>query len=389
MKKNILVIDDSALMRRVISDIINSDERFHVESVASNGLEGLEVLSANPSIDLIILDINMPVMDGMEFLQALNGVAKKPKVIVVSLLTKEGANITMKCLEYGAFDFVRKPVSYKEARNDTFMKVLLDRIALALSGDIGEPESISSRPLKESAEKPLRTTEAVTERSSAVKAEEEALRRRESPKGNLILGKRPPESCSNKLVAMACSTGGPKSLQSVIPYIPKNLNAPVLLVQHMPKGFTYSLAERLNDLSELRVKEAENGEILEKGVVYIAQGGYQMKVEKGTDGKYRIIEVDEPARGGLKPCADIMYESIAELDFGEVTCVVLTGMGGDGSKGIQKLSQRKQKIYVIAQDEETCIVYGMPKMIYHTGLVNEVLPLTKIAGAVAEHVGVR
>lgn len=385
MKKNILVIDDSALMRRVISDIINSDERFHVESVASNGLEGLEVLSANPSIDLILLDINMPVMDGMEFLQALNGVAKKPKVIVVSLLTKEGATITMKCLEYGAFDFVRKPVSYKDARNDTFMKELLDRIALALFSDSGEPESMGGRHSKESPEKPIRTTEAVT----PVKAEGEALKRREAPKGNLVLGKRPPESCGNKLVAMACSTGGPKSLQSVIPYIPKGLNAPVLLVQHMPKGFTYSLAERLNDLSELRVKEAENGEVLEKGVVYIAQGGYQMKVEKGADGKYRIIEVDEPARGGLRPCADIMYESIAELDFGEVTCVVLTGMGGDGSSGIQKLSQKKQKIYVIAQDEETCIVYGMPKMIYHTGLVNEVLPLTKIAGAVAEHVGVR
>lgn len=385
MKKNILVIDDSALMRRVISDIINSDERFHVESVASNGLEGLEVLSANPSIDLILLDINMPVMDGMEFLQALNGVAKKPKVIVVSLLTKEGATITMKCLEYGAFDFVRKPVSYKDARNDTFMKELLDRIALALFSDSGEPESMGGRPSKESPEKPIRTTEVVT----PVKAEGEALKRREAPKGNLVLGKRPPESCGNKLVAIACSTGGPKSLQSVIPYIPKGLNAPVLLVQHMPKGFTYSLAERLNDLSELRVKEAENGEVLEKGVVYIAQGGYQMKVEKGADGKYRILEVNEPARGGLRPCADIMYESIAELDFGEVTCVVLTGMGGDGSSGIQKLSQKKQKIYVIAQDEETCIVYGMPKMIYHTGLVNEVLPLTKIAGAVAEHVGVR
>lgn len=395
LKKNIFVIDDSALMRRVLSDIINSDERFHVEAVASNGLEGLNILSGNPSLfDLIILDINMPVMDGIEFLEAMNKKGMKNKVLVVSMLTKEGAAITIKCLEYGAFDFVRKPSSYGEAGKEHFRKIILDRVEAAIFGSYPDQKHHSEH---------LSSWQALSVKKNREETDGEAARKpldfsadrersiKREPYGRYTqtLGKKPKINGTNKLVALACSTGGPKSLQSVIPFLPKGLDAPFLLVQHMPKGFTFSLAERLNELSNLNVKEAEDGDVLEKGKVYIAKGGFQMRVYKGSDGKYHLSVTDEPARGGLKPCADIMYESLAQLDFDEVTCVVLTGMGGDGSKGIKEMSQNNQKIYVIAQDEETSTVYGMPKTIYQAGLVNEVLPLKKIANAITEHVGVR
>lgn len=398
LKKNILVIDDSALMRRVLSDIINSDERFHVENVASNGLEGLNILSEDPSkFDLIVLDINMPVMDGIEFLETMNKRGLKNKILVVSMLTKEGAAITIKCLEYGAFDFVRKPSSYGEAGKGDFKKVILERVEAAVFSSPSEQKrSLKNLPPKRIM--PERKSREETDGETKERYSEPAFDRirtetaiKKEPYGRytLTLGKKPKEPGDNKLVALACSTGGPKSLQSVIPFLPKNLDAPFLLVQHMPKGFTFSLAERLNELSSIRVKEAQDGDILEKGKVYIAKGGSQMRVSKGSDRKYRLSLTDEPARGGLRPCADIMYESLALLDFDEVTCVVLTGMGGDGSKGIQEMTQKNKKIYVIAQDEETSTVYGMPKMIYQTGLVNEVLPLKKIADAITEHVGVR
>jgi two-component system chemotaxis response regulator CheB len=191
----------------------------------------------------------------------------------------------------------------------------------------------------------------------------------------------------SKLIALACSTGGPKALQSVVPFIPENIDAPMLIVQHMPEGFTKSLAQRLDEMSKVHVKEAENDEILEKGVVYIAKGGSQMRVAKAGGGKYKVSLNVEPARNGLKPCADIMYESLIGSDFKEITCVVLTGMGGDGTLGIKQLNEKNQ-IYCIAQDAETSIVYGMPKVVYEAGLVDEVRPLTEIPDAIARNVGV-
>jgi two-component system chemotaxis response regulator CheB len=189
-----------------------------------------------------------------------------------------------------------------------------------------------------------------------------------------------------KLVALACSTGGPKSLQQVIPKLPAELDAPVVIVQHMPKGFTNSLAVRLNEMSKLQVKEAENGELLKKGCVYIAPGGKQTRIEK-TGANYKIVTTDEPERDGLRPCANIMYESLRESSFDEITCVVLTGMGADGTMGIGALAE-KNNIYVISQDKESCVVYGMPRAVYEAKLSDEVQPLEKIAEAVTKNVGV-
>ncbi|MBQ2257815.1 MAG: chemotaxis protein CheB, partial [Lachnospiraceae bacterium] len=202
-----------------------------------------------------------------------------------------------------------------------------------------------------------------------------------------IVRKSQPVIGGQKIVALACSTGGPKALQSVIPRLPAELAAPVLIVQHMPKGFTQSLSERLNSLSKIKVKEAAEGDVLENGVVYVAMGGKHMKVvTKG--GKSVITYSDEPPREGVKPCANYMYESLKTSNYSQIICVVLTGMGADGTKGIVNLETSK-KIHVIAQDEATSTVYGMPKAIAATGLVNHVAALDDVAQEIIMNVGVR
>ena len=189
------------------------------------------------------------------------------------------------------------------------------------------------------------------------------------------------------IVAMAYSTGGPKSLQHVIPYLPENLDAGVVLVQHMPKGFTASLAMRLNSLSNTVVKEAEDGEVIEKGHVYIAPGG--MHIIIAQSGKNHVIRYsDQPPVDGLRPCANIMFESLSGTDYDDITCVVLTGMGADGTKGIQSLVDKGRRVHVIAQDAESCVVYGMPRAIAEAGLANEIQPLNKISESIIKNVGV-
>jgi two-component system chemotaxis response regulator CheB len=191
----------------------------------------------------------------------------------------------------------------------------------------------------------------------------------------------------NKLVALACSTGGPKSLQYVVPFLPANLDAPVVIVQHMPKGFTESLASRLNGLGDISVTEAKDGEVLEKGHVYIAPGGMHITIEK-KGGKHYIKFDDAPPVEGLKPCANIMYKSLTMSSYDEITCVVLTGMGADGTAGIGELKNAGCNIHVIGQDKESCVVYGMPRAIAEAGLADEVVPLNKITETIIKNVGV-
>ncbi|MDE7299298.1 MAG: chemotaxis response regulator protein-glutamate methylesterase, partial [Lachnospiraceae bacterium] len=299
----------------------------------------------------------------------------RQKVIVVSTVAKEGAAETVRCLELGAFDFVTKPDSYMEARNDAFKSMLLASLKAATGVDIGVPAA------------PARPAAAVKPKTEGVIS---ATTRSLYGLTNAPVKRapyRPVSAGARKLVALACSTGGPKALQSVIPFLPAALDAPVVLVQHMPAGFTKSLADRLNELSKVEVKEAEAGDILQKGTVYIAKGGTQMRVVKRGGGYQITLNADEPAIGGLKPCADIMYESLTELDFDLITCVVLTGMGADGTLGIKQLNNQKN-IYVIAQDEASSTVYGMPRVVAEAGLVDEVVPLTAVAEAITRNVGV-
>lgn len=365
LKKNILVIDDSALMRRVLSDIINSDPRFEVTGLAVNGLEGLDRLIKN-SYDAVVLDINMPKMNGLELMEQVKKHRIRTKVIIVSTVAKEGAYETIRALELGAFDFVTKPESFYETKSDSFRSKLLNTISYAVCTHKLEKNDTLSNTIQKN--RTTRISNAVLERNS--------------PQGKF----RSSES-KRKLVALACSTGGPKALQSVIPLLPKKLNAPILIVQHMPAGFTNSLAVRLNEMSELNVKEAEDGDILEAGNVYIAKGGNHMRIHNSGVNSIISLDSDKP-KSGLRPCADYMYESLVNSNFGEIVCVVLTGMGSDGTEGITKLNETKN-IYVIAQDMETSTVYGMPKAVASAGLADEILPLEEVKDAITRYVGVQ
>lgn len=352
MKKNILVVDDSALMRRVMCDIINSDSKFQATDVCRDGLEAYERLKTT-HYDGVLLDVNMPRMGGLELLKKLQEEKIRANVIMVSTVTVKDAEVTILAMELGAVDFVTKPTNIIEAKGETFKNMLLSVLSAVL-----RTQSV------------VRTTRmtGVIHRNP--------------------IQKRTPSQNGNKLIVLACSTGGPKSLQSVIPYLPRNLDAPMVLVQHMPMGFTKSMANRLNELSEISVKEAEAEDVLQKGWVYVAPGGKHMEIAKMPDGRHKVVLNDMPAIGGLKPCADITYDSLRKTGYDEIVCVVLTGMGADGTKGILSL-ERSKPVHVIAQDAQSCVVYGMPKAIYEAGAVDEVVPLTDVASTIVKRVGVQ
>lgn len=353
MEKKVLVIDDSALMRRVISDIINSDEQLTVADTATNGMHAMDRLTQGKQYDAIVVDIQMPKMNGVQFLKSLNMRQIRIPVIVVSSVASESADETIEALSLGAMDFVKKPsvsmgLEFKEFQNKLLRTL---HVACGLKRYRTEQDKEYQRPVQK------------VERMS-VKVE-----------------KKPPRPArkGEKLVVIASSTGGPKALQSVVPYFPKGFAWPVVIVQHMPAGFTASLAKRLNDLSPLPVKEAEDGEILKPGMIYLAQGGKQCELVQKASGQYEFSENDKPPRGGLKPCADIFFESLVDTSFEQIICAVLTGMGADGTKGIQ-LIKRSKKVKVVAQDEKTCVVYGMPKAAYMAKVTDSVVPLEDVTG---------
>ncbi|MDE6129163.1 MAG: chemotaxis-specific protein-glutamate methyltransferase CheB [Lachnospiraceae bacterium] len=358
--KKILVVDDSALMRRVLCDIINSDKRFHVEDRATNGLEAFDLLSRK-TYDAVVLDVNMPKMNGIELLRELQKFKISARVMMASTATSEGAKVTLEALELGAVDFIHKPDSAIDCRGVDFKEHLLKILAVVADSTVNMPVQRAAKPFRrETAAVPIRKTELPVKSAVGV--------------------------AGRKLVAIASSTGGPKALQSVIPRLPKDLQAPVLVVQHMPKGFTASLAERLNSLSEVTVREAAEGDVLENGCVYLSMGGSHMNVAMGVSGRHTIHYTDEPPREGVKPCANYMYESLKDGRFDEVVCVVMTGMGADGTQGISNLKNQK-KIHVIAQEQSTCVVYGMPKSIVTAGLADQIVPLEQIAQAITAKVG--
>lgn len=381
MGKKFLIIDDSALMRRVISDIIKQNTEYEVLDTAVDGLDGFDRLVQKPGYyDLIMLDINMPRMNGLEMLEQLQKNHMKEAVVVVSTVAKEGTKEAIRALELGALDFVTKPENFYEVKGEGFKGHILNMIALVSGSDLNK-NSIGGAPRSNDAMTGMRSRSRTFDRPE-IKNRPVTLAK-PSASHFEVAGKRG----KSKLVAIACSTGGPKSLQQVIPLLPANLDAGVVLVQHMPKGFTASLASRLDSLSKVKVKEAEDGDCIQKGQVYIAPGGRHMRVMKDASG-YVIRLSDEPAVEGLRPCANIMYESLCDSDFDEITCAVLTGMGADGTRGIKALHDAGKNIYVIGQDAESCVVYGMPRTIAEAGLVNEVRPLNQIADSIIKNVGV-
>ncbi|MCR5651918.1 MAG: chemotaxis-specific protein-glutamate methyltransferase CheB [Lachnospiraceae bacterium] len=356
MGKKILVVDDSALMRKVACDIIKSDGRYDEPERCRDGEEAWALVTKN-KYDAIVLDVNMPKLDGLSFLRRLKNEDRKEHVMMFSTTTGEGTKQTIEALELGAMEFIKKPDNLADFSTEDFAAQFLDLLAVVSGAGSALSPSVK-RDHFESA-KPAAPEKIVLRPAVRVNGE--------------------------KLVAIASSTGGPKALHSLIPMLPAALNAPVVIVQHMPMGFTKSLADRLNELSPLNVKEAEEGDVLEKGCVYIAPGDKHLKVAKSGN-HTRIYFSNEPKREGVRPCANYMYETIAATAYSEICCVVLTGMGADGTAGIKELV-RSKPLHIIAQNEATCAVYGMPRAIANTGLVNEVLPLEKIANAIVKEVG--
>ena len=435
--KNILVIDDSALMRRIVCDIINSDSRFYVKDTAADGVIALKLLENN-KYDAVILDINMPKMNGLEFLKELRRKKITQRIIIFSTDTSKGAAVTIEALELGALDFIQKPAkmtdSNKKQFRELFLQILVSAVAVPLDriqikgstkskdtfpdfAEIGKAESSFSLGKTLEKENNVQMTESVKEsvkKSNAVNISakdsgstgdvNEMERKNASRKKadntlkeikNVSAKDKKTENNkkhsadlkpSDKLVVIACSTGGPKALQKVIPYLPENLDAPVLIVQHMPSGFTATLAQRLDMISTIPCTEAQDKEDIHRGHVYIAAGGKHLKyAEKPGQSVYYS---DEPPREGVKPCANYLFESLIDSSFKEIVCVVMTGMGADGTKGIVALHEHK-KLHIIAQDETSCTVYGMPKCITDTGLVNQIVDLDHIAQEIILKVGVK
>ncbi|MBO6127431.1 MAG: chemotaxis-specific protein-glutamate methyltransferase CheB [Pseudobutyrivibrio sp.] len=384
----ILVVDDSALMRRIICDIINADSDFRVLDVSADGEDAYNKIK-NTSYDLVVLDMVLPKMTGLELLEKLHGEKTPFNVVIISSSLKEDADSTMKAMEYGALDFVVKPIRSSGETRELFGRQLLESLHNVSKSRTFKPiptkagTSTSSREssnLDSRSTSERRTSERSTQERSAVERLAGVGNRKSAPtpKGT---GMR-----TKKFIALACSTGGPQALHTFVPMLPSNLSVPLVLVQHMPEGFTASLAARLDQISSIKVKEAENGEYFKPGVVYITPGGKHMKIcEDASHAAYCHLD-DGPPVNSLKPCADVMYQSLADSSFDEIICVVLTGMGADGSEGIRYLNQHK-KTYVISQEASTCVVYGMPKAVEQGGLSNEVVPLKSVANSIVKKLG--
>lgn len=354
-KKRVLIVDDSAFMRKVITDIVNSDPDLMAIDTAKNGQEAVrKVLQLKP--DVMTLDVEMPIMDGLSALEVIMRDAPMP-VIMLSSLTKEGADATLKALELGALDFITKPSSIFQINTQDMQQELRDKLRMASRVSVrGRPSPRRERP-------PIPPAR---------------VRRIES-------APMPSDGRIRKIIAIGTSTGGPKALQDVVPNLPADLPASVLIVQHMPPGFTKSLAERMDSLSNMRVKEAEHNDVLLPGWVYIAPGDYHLRVVR--DGhNFRIKLGDDAPVSGHRPSVDAMMDSLADLKMSEIIGVIMTGMGADGAKGLKRL--KENRTFVIAQDEESCVVYGMPKSAVKLDAVDKIVSLYDISDEIIKAMGV-
>ncbi|MFD2925543.1 protein-glutamate methylesterase/protein-glutamine glutaminase [Halobacillus naozhouensis] len=333
----VLVVDDSAFMRKMITDLLEKDKRIKVVGTARNGKESL-IKAKDLLPDVITMDIEMPVMDGLTALAHM--MKEKPKpVVMLSSLTSEGADSTLKAMSLGAVDFVLKPSGSISLDIEKVEKELHSKVITASKASL--PKRFSTKKLS-----PLQIPLKVNNNQHSI-------------------------------VAIGTSTGGPRALQEVITHLPADFPAPILIVQHMPKGFTLSLANRLDQLAAIHVKEAEEGEKLRNGVAYIAPGDFHMGVILNHREPVIALSQDPPHLGH-RPAVNHLYKSLANLDGYKTVAVVMTGMGSDGMDGLLELKRQCPQTYCIAESADTCIVYGMPKAVILAKLANEIVPLDDI-----------
>lgn len=372
-KIKVLIVDDSIFMRKALETLLSGEPDIEIVGMAKNGLEAIE-MAEQFKPDIITMDIEMPTMDGITALERIMKSSPTP-VIMVSSLTKEGADATLKALDLGAVDFMTKDSQSfggtdiekglkdkirKFAKNKSLVKLLTpsstsnfnSNQSFRIPGAHSHPTSVST-PFAHSSN---------VDGSKRVVINKTGIKR---------------------VVALGTSTGGPQSLQKVIPLLPADLGVPVVVTQHMPPNFTQSLATRLNTLSKVEVVEAQGKEKLEPNVVYIAKGGYHLKFQKVGASVYTELST-EPSNVFNIPGVDVMVDSIAEIYGKECLGVIMTGMGSDGCKGLKNLKNMGGTI--IAQDEPSCIVYGMPRAVVDAGIADEIVPLEEIAARITYHV---
>jgi two-component system chemotaxis response regulator CheB len=349
-----IVVDDMAVARRFLEKVLAKVSGVEVVGTASNGEEALQLIeSCQP--DVVFLDIEMPVMDGIEALSAIKRDFPEIAVLMVSSVTDAGR--TMEALRLGAIDFIPKPEAASDAE-------------VVLRGQFGRALRIVASQRRK------RKRDAGTSGRSARPAKVAPIAPDATPRG--------PAGHDSRLIVIGVSTGGPCALEQLIPALGNSIDCPVLIVQHMPKGFTESLAQSLDRKSNLTVTEAKDGDPLAPGCVLLAPGGLHMEIKKarGRDGLYSVQLMDTPAVNECRPSVDVLFESISKDFEGQVLATILTGMGTDGRRGVQGL--RKKGTYVLAQDEESCVVYGMPRAIVEAGLADEILSLDGISQRIIE-----
>jgi two-component system chemotaxis response regulator CheB len=345
MVTRVLVVDDSGFFRRRIVEILEADARIKVIGTAANGKEAVDqVASLKP--DVVTMDIEMPVMDGITAVRQIMAATPTP-VLMFSSLTKEGAQATLDALEAGAVDFL--PKRFEDIATDREQaKLVLRRRIHAVA---------RQKPVVGAAPAPQRVVPRAPHAPVTVRS------------GQL------------QVVAIASSTGGPVALAQILSTLPAAFRLPVLIVQHMPASFTPAFAARLDQQCALRVKEAQDGDVLQAGQVLLAPGGRQMTVQQ-RNGKVQVTISDGNPALHYKPCADVTFESVAAVFGGKTLAMVLTGMGADGREGARALKQHGGLIWT--QDEASSVIYGMPMAVAEAGLSDQVLSLRELGPALAQ-----
>ncbi|MBL8025994.1 MAG: chemotaxis-specific protein-glutamate methyltransferase CheB [Fibrobacteres bacterium] len=359
-----LIVDDSVLFRKVLSDALASFTNVEVLGTAPGGKLALKKLAQTPA-DLVLLDVHMEEMDGIETLRQIRKDFPDTKVVMVSGISTRNADSTIQALEIGALDFIRKPDGKDYDANLAELKTDLRSVLRLI-----ETKLLASSSLRLKKETPASASPSISPVSVSPS----------QPQRTPSISVPPPDSFS--VLAIGVSTGGPEALARVIPLLPANLGVPVVLVQHMPPNFTKSLADSLSKKSKLPVVEVQEGDEIIPNRVHIAPGGFHFVV-KGTPTAAKVSINSDPPENSCRPAVDVLFRSVAEV-YGDrgVLAVILTGMGNDGMRGVSVL--KRKKCFCLSQTESSCVVYGMPKAVDDARLTDESVPLDKMALRIAE-----
>ncbi|MEM7672688.1 MAG: chemotaxis-specific protein-glutamate methyltransferase CheB [Verrucomicrobiota bacterium] len=363
----VLVIDDSPIYRRIFEQATKTLPEVGNVVLATGGQDALKLITKD-DFELVVCDMVMPVMDGITVTREILKIKPKQAIVVVSGVSTREASTTMEALSAGAMDFIAKPKNGSMQENLSSIADSIKGYLLANPRSATRPSSGTQSSGTGNLSRSAKSTES-SRKSAPITADRTSIRS-QAKMGQF----------NADLVLIGVSTGGPNSLQKLLPLLPKDFGAPIIIVQHMPEGFTQALARQLDNACSLIVKEAEEGEIAEKGNIYISKGGKHLVISEKKDfGKFSLKYTDGPPVNSCRPAVDVLYSSVAKLRDIKVVSTILTGMGSDGANGVKEiLASRSIRAYSITQDAESCVVYGMPRAVDEAGLSDESLPLNNI-----------